>query len=64
MFAFQYNVTSCEKCSWTTIVTDCPLLCACRVLIVSEYYQVIGKPVPRKILISDWLKVVSEQDCI
>ncbi len=33
-------------------------------LIVCEDYQVIGKPIPREILVSDWLKGASEQDCI
>ncbi len=35
-----------------------------RVLIVCENYRVIGKPFPREILVSYWLKGASEQERI
>ena len=43
---------------------DCSMLYACRVLFICENYQFIAKPVPREILVNDWLKKVSKQDRI
>ncbi len=59
-----YNLTSCEKCSLTTIVNWLSSVVCMQSFDCLWNYHVIGKPISREILVSDRLKGASEQDWI
>ncbi len=59
-----WDLTSCEKCSSTTIVSWLSSAVCMQSFDCLWNYQVIGIPISREILASDWLKGASEQNCI